>query len=120
MADAANACVKLSESDTLIKKGIPMPEISRDEVAHLARLARLALTAEELDQFADQIDGIIAHVSAVGQVAAEGVEPMSHPHSIHTTMRADVVEPTLTPEQALDQAPEVAEQRFVVPQILGE
>ena len=72
MADAANACVKLSESDTLIKKGIPVPEISRDEVAHLARLARLALTAEELDQFADQIDGIIAHVSAVGRSQLKG------------------------------------------------
>ncbi|AKK05645.1 aspartyl/glutamyl-tRNA(Asn/Gln) amidotransferase subunit C [Corynebacterium mustelae] len=97
-----------------------MPEISRDEVAHLAKLSRLALTDEELDRFAEQIDGIIGNVSAVQQVAAEGVEPMCHPHSIRTTMREDVVEKTLTAEQALDQAPEVAEQRFVVPQILGE
>ena len=97
-----------------------MPEISRDEVAHLARLARLALTEEELDQYAGQIDDIVANVSAVGLVAAEGVEPMSHSHSIHTTMREDVVEKTLTAEQALDQAPAVEEQRFVVPQILGE
>ena len=49
-----------------------MPEISRDEVAHLARLARLALTEEELDQYAGQIDDIVANVSAVGLVAAEG------------------------------------------------
>lgn len=97
-----------------------MPEISRAEVAHLAKLARLALSDEELDRFAEQIDGIIGHVSAVQQVDAAGVEPMSHPHSIQTTMREDVVVPTLTAEQALDQAPEVAEQRFVVPQILGE
>lgn len=97
-----------------------MPDISRAEVAHLAKLARLALSDEELDQFAEQIDGIIGHVSAVQQVDAAGVEPMSHPHSIQTTMREDVVVPTLTAEQALDQAPEVAEQRFVVPQILGE
>ena len=91
-----------------------MPEISRDQVAHLAKLSRLALTDEELDRFATQIDDIVTNV------AAAGVEPMSHPHSIHTTMREDVVKPLLTPEQALDQAPEVAEQRFVVPQILGE
>lgn len=97
-----------------------MPDISRAEVAHLAKLARLALSDEELDRFAEQIDGIIGHVSAVQQVDAAGVEPMSHPHSIQTTMREDVVVPTLTAEQALDQAPEVAEQRFVVPQILGE
>jgi len=95
-----------------------VPEISRDQVAHLAKLSRLALTDEELDRFAAQIDDIVTNVSAVQQVAAAGVEPMSHPHSIHTTMREDVVK--LTPEQALDQAPEVAEQRFVVPQILGE
>lgn len=97
-----------------------MPEISRAEVAHLAKLSRLALSDEELDQYAAQIDDIIASVSAVGKVDAAGVQPMSHPHSIETTMRADIVEKTLTAEQALDQAPEAAEQRFVVPQILGE
>lgn len=97
-----------------------MPEISRDQVAHLAKLSRLALSDEELDRFAEQIDGIISNVSAVQQVAADGVEPMSHPHSIHTSMREDIVKQTLTSEQALDQAPKVAEQRFVVPQILGE
>lgn len=97
-----------------------MPEISRDKVEHLAKLARLALTEEELEQFAGQIDGIIANVSAVGKVAVDGVEPMSHPHSIQTTMREDVVVPTLTAEQALEMAPAVEEQRFMVPQILGE
>lgn len=97
-----------------------MPEISRDKVEHLAKLARLALTEEELEQFAGQIDGIIANVSAVGKVAADGVEPMSHPHSIQTTMREDVVVPTLTAEQALEMAPAVEEQRFMVPKILGE
>ncbi|MCS4489796.1 Asp-tRNA(Asn)/Glu-tRNA(Gln) amidotransferase subunit GatC [Corynebacterium sp. ES2794-CONJ1] len=97
-----------------------MPDISRNEVAHLAKLARLALTDEELDRFAEQIDSIVANVSAVQKVSVEGVEPMSHPHSIPTRMREDRVEPTLTAEQALDQAPKVAEQRFVVPQILGE
>lgn len=97
-----------------------MPEISRDQVAHLAKLSRLALTDDELDLFADQIKDIVDNVSAVQQVAADGVEPMSHPHSIHTSMREDTVDNLLTPEQALDQAPKVAQQRFVVPQILGE
>lgn len=97
-----------------------MPEISRDEVDHLAKLSRLALTDEELEEFAGQIGEIVAHVSAVQQVDADGVEPMSHPHSITTAMREDVVEKMLTAEQALDQAPAVEDQRFVVPQILGE
>lgn len=97
-----------------------MSEISRDEVAHLAKLSRLALSDDELKKFAGQIDEIVANVSAVQQVDAEGVEPMSHPHSITTSMREDVVVPTLTADQALDQAPAVEDDRFVVPQILGE
>ncbi len=97
-----------------------MPEISRDQVAHLAKLARLALSEEELKQFAGQIDDIVGHVSAVQNVDARGVEPMSHPHNIATTMREDVVNKTLNAEQALDQAPAVEDGRFMVPQILGE
>lgn len=97
-----------------------MSEISRDEVAHLAMLSRLALSEEELKLFAEQIDEIVGAVSAVQKVDTEGVEPMSHPHSIATAMRDDVVVPTLTAEQALDQAPAVEDGRFMVPQILGE
>lgn len=97
-----------------------MSEISRDEVAHLAMLSRLALSEEELKLFAEQIDEIVDAVSAVQKVDTEGVEPMSHPHSISTAMRDDVVVPTLTAEQALDQAPAVEDGRFMVPQILGE
>ena len=97
-----------------------MPQISRDEVAHLATLARLARSEEEITTFASQIDGIIGHVSAVQNVDTEAVEPMSHPHATHTAMRKDTVAPSLTQEQALDQAPEAEDDKFVVPQILGE
>lgn len=96
-----------------------MSEISREEVAHLAKLSRLALSDEELEQFATQIDKIVESVSAVGKVDAEGVEPMSHPHSVVAPMREDVIVRTLTAEQALDQAPAAEDERFVVPQILG-
>lgn len=96
-----------------------MSEISREEVAHLAKLSRLALSDEELEQFATQIDKIVDSVSAVGKVDAEGVEPMSHPHSVVAPMREDIIVRTLTAEQALDQAPAAENDRFVVPQILG-
>ncbi|HCT3317219.1 Asp-tRNA(Asn)/Glu-tRNA(Gln) amidotransferase subunit GatC [Corynebacterium striatum] len=96
-----------------------MSEISREEVAHLAKLSRLALSDEELEQFATQIDKIVDSVSAVGKVDAEGVEPMSHPHSVVAPMREDVMVRTLSAEQALDQAPAAEDERFVVPQILG-
>ena len=93
--------------------------ISREEVAGIARLARIAVSDEELDQLAGQLDTIVEAVSAVQAVDTEGVEPMSHPHSVDAPMREDVIVRTLTAEQALDQAPAVEEERFVVPQILG-
>lgn len=101
-----------------------MSEISRDDVAHLAKLARLKLTDDELAHFADQIDGIVDHVAAIREVNTEGVEPLSHPtqnvDGDQSVMREDVVIPSLTADQALDQAPASEEQRFMVPQILGE
>lgn len=96
-----------------------MSEISRAEVEHLAKLSRLALSDAELSQFAGQIDKIVDAVSAVGKVDTDGIEPMSHPHSLKAAMREDKIVPTLTAEQALDQAPAVEDDRFVVPQILG-
>lgn len=100
-----------------------MSEISRDDVAHLARLARLNLNEDELSHYAEQIAGIVEHVAAIGEVDTQGVSPLCHPtenvDGRVSVMREDVVIPTLTAEQALDQAPEVAEERFQVPQILG-
>lgn len=97
-----------------------MAGISREEIAHLALLSRVALTDAELDSFAVQIDDILTHVATVGEVAADDVEAMSHPTTIVNVTREDVVKPGLTPEQALDQAPATDQQRFSVPQILGE
>ena len=97
-----------------------MAEISRDEVSRIARLARIALKDEELDDIAQQLDTIVDAVSKVQSVDTEGVTPMSHPHSIDAGMREDVETKTLTQAEALDQAPAVEDDRFVVPQILGE
>lgn len=97
-----------------------MAEISRDEVSRIARLARIALKDEELDDIAQQLDTIVDAVSKVQSVDTEGVMPMSHPHSIDAGMREDVEKKTLTQAEALDQAPAVEDDRFVVPQILGE
>lgn len=97
-----------------------MAEISRDEVSRIARLARIALKDEELDDIAGQLETIVDAVSKVQGVDTEGVTPMSHPHSIDAGMREDVEKKTLTQAEALDQAPAVEDDRFVVPQILGE
>ena len=94
--------------------------ITRDEVAHLARLSRLALTDAELDHFAGQLDQIIAAVARVQEVAAEQIPPMTHAVPVVNVYRDDVVTPQLTPEQALACAPAAEQGRFKVPRILTE
>ncbi|MGK8523559.1 Asp-tRNA(Asn)/Glu-tRNA(Gln) amidotransferase subunit GatC [Nocardia asteroides] len=97
-----------------------MPAISRDEVAHLARLSRLALSDAELDQFAGQLDSILSHVRTISEVAAADVPATASPNPATNVTRPDEVVPGLTPRAALAAAPAVEEQRFMVPQILGE
>ncbi|SEF79073.1 aspartyl/glutamyl-tRNA(Asn/Gln) amidotransferase subunit C [Thermomonospora echinospora] len=94
--------------------------ITRDEVAHLARLSRLALGEDELGHFAAQLDEIISAVARVQQVAAQDIPPTSHALPITNVFRPDEVRPSLAPEQALAEAPAAEEQRFRVPRILGE
>jgi aspartyl-tRNA(Asn)/glutamyl-tRNA(Gln) amidotransferase subunit C len=94
--------------------------ITRDEVAHLARLSRLALTDAELDQFAGQLDQIISAVARVQEVAADQIPPMTHAVPVVNVLRDDVVVPCLTPEQALSGAPAAEQNRFRVPRILTE
>ncbi|WP_127360571.1 Asp-tRNA(Asn)/Glu-tRNA(Gln) amidotransferase subunit GatC [Actinacidiphila soli] len=97
-----------------------MPGITREEVAHLGRLSRLELKDEELDHFASQLDEIIGAVARVSEVAGEDVPPTSHPLPLTNVMRPDEVRPSLTPAEALSGAPAQEQQRFKVPQILGE
>lgn len=94
--------------------------ITRDEVAHLARLSRLALGEEELDHFAAQLDVIISAVARVQEVAAEDIPPTSHALPLTNVFRPDEVRPCLSAEQALSQAPAAEEDRFRVPRILEE
>lgn len=94
--------------------------ISRDEVAHLARLARLDVTSAELDGFAVQLRDIINHVARVGEVAADDVPPTSHVLPLTNVMRSDKVTPSLDRDAVLAAAPAVQGNRFRVPRILDE
>ena len=89
-------------------------------MAHLARLARLALTDEELDSFSGQLDAILEHVSRIQSVDVTGVTATDNPLDQVNVTRPDVVEQCLTQDEALAEAPAAAEGRFAVPQILGE
>ncbi|WP_460954866.1 Asp-tRNA(Asn)/Glu-tRNA(Gln) amidotransferase subunit GatC [Parasphingorhabdus pacifica] len=97
-----------------------MSKISRDEVEHLAGLARLAVTEQELNTFAGQLDQILEAVAKVGQVAADDIPPTSHAVPVTNVFREDVVRQGLTREQALGGAPAAEEDRFRVPRILSE
>ncbi|RYP88940.1 Asp-tRNA(Asn)/Glu-tRNA(Gln) amidotransferase subunit GatC [Nocardioides guangzhouensis] len=101
-----------------------MPEsprsITRDEVAHLADLARIDLSDAELDHLAPQLSVILESVAAIQGVAGDDIPPTSHPLPLSNVFRADEVVPSLTAEEALSGAPEAEQQRFSVPRILGD
>jgi aspartyl-tRNA(Asn)/glutamyl-tRNA(Gln) amidotransferase subunit C len=94
--------------------------ISRDDVAHLARLARLAVTDDELDLFAGQLDVILGAVARVGEVAAADIPPTTHAVPMSNVLRADEVTPSLPRDAVLAAAPAVEDDKFRVPRILTE
>ncbi len=94
--------------------------ITRDEVAHLARLSRLDLPDAELDRYADQLEVIIAAVARVQEVAADGIPPTSHAADLVNVFRDDTVVPPIGAAAALGQAPAAEQGRFRVPRILAE
>jgi aspartyl-tRNA(Asn)/glutamyl-tRNA(Gln) amidotransferase subunit C len=94
--------------------------LTRDEVAHLARLARLAVSEDELDLFAGQLEVILSSIARVGEVAAADIEPTSHAVPLQNVLRPDVVVTSLPQAAVLAGAPAVEDDRFRVPQILGE
>jgi aspartyl-tRNA(Asn)/glutamyl-tRNA(Gln) amidotransferase subunit C len=96
------------------------PRISRADVAHLARLARLAVTDEELDVFAGQLDVILGAVARVGEIAAEDIPPTSHAVPMTNVFRADEVVASLPREAVLAGAPDLEDNKFRVPRILTE
>ena len=97
-----------------------MAEISRDEVAHLADLARIDLDDAELDRLAPQLSVILESVASISGVAGDDIPPTSHPIPLTNVFREDVVGHTFTAEQALSGAPDSDENRFKVPAILDE
>ena len=94
--------------------------LGRADVAHLARLARLALTDEELDHFAGQLSAVLDAVAEVGKADVGDVPPMTHAVPLTNVTREDVVTPGLPRDVVLAEAPAAEDDRFRVPQILGE
>jgi aspartyl-tRNA(Asn)/glutamyl-tRNA(Gln) amidotransferase subunit C len=94
--------------------------ITTADVAHVARLARLELTEEELERFTQQLGAVLDHANDVEALDLAGVPPTAHPLPIQNVFRPDVIIPCLERDEVLAQAPEVEDNRFRVPRILGE
>lgn len=94
--------------------------ISRDDVAHVAKLARLRLTDDELDRFTGQLAAVLAHAADVEALDVTGVEATAHPLPLRNVLRADVVRPSVDRGEVLAVAPDVEAGQFRVPAILGE
>lgn len=97
-----------------------MPGISRDDVAHVANLARLELTDDELDLFTSQLAAVLEHAADVEALDVGDVQPTNHPYPLANVMRADAIEPCLDRDEVLAEAPNAEDGRFRVPAILGE
>jgi aspartyl-tRNA(Asn)/glutamyl-tRNA(Gln) amidotransferase subunit C len=94
--------------------------ISPEEVAHLARLARIDLAPADLDRLASELDVILTSVARVSEVTAADIPPTSHAVPLTNVFRDDVVAPCLDRDEVLAAAPAAEDGRFRVPRILGE
>ena len=94
--------------------------ISREEVAHVANLARLQLTDDELDHFTEQLAAVLNHARDVEALDTSDVEPTAHPYPLANVFRPDEVGPTLDRDEVFAQAPAAENGQFRVPPVLGE
>lgn len=92
--------------------------ISRDEVLHIARLARLELTEEEVSKFTNQLSQILEHAGKISQLDLKEVEPLTHAVDRRNVYREDRVEPGLSRDEALDNAPSSESDSFKIPPII--
>ncbi len=89
--------------------------IARDEVLHVARLARLALSEDELEPMARELSAVLEHVARIGELDLSEVPPTSHVVEVSGALRADEPRPSLPRELVLAQAPAVSDEGFLVP-----
>jgi len=89
--------------------------IDREQVLHIARLARLRLDDEEVERMSAELSGILEHVEAIGELDLVGVEPTTHVVALENVLRADDPAPSLDRERALAGAPDSASGSFRVP-----
>jgi aspartyl-tRNA(Asn)/glutamyl-tRNA(Gln) amidotransferase subunit C len=94
--------------------------LRREDVAKVAKLARLTLSEAELDLFTEQLGQVLEHAKDIAALNLEGVVPTAHPFGLINVVRDDVLRPSLSREDVLAMAPDAQDGRFAVPRIIGE
>lgn len=89
--------------------------IDREQVLHVARLSRLELSDDEVGKMAGELSSVLGHIEKIGELDLDGVPPTSHVVEVENALRPDVPTPCLPREVALDQAPAVQDDGFLVP-----
>ena len=98
-----------------------MPEpLSERDVRHIAKLARLHLTDEQVERYRTQLSAVLEHVQKLAELELEGVEPLSHPIDLTNRLADDSPEPSLRAEVAMENAPQVEGSYIAVPKVLGD
>ncbi|OIJ13654.1 asparaginyl/glutamyl-tRNA amidotransferase subunit C [Anaerobacillus alkalidiazotrophicus] len=95
-----------------------MARITKDQVKHVAHLARLSVTEEEVEQFTEQLDKIISFAEQLNELNTEGIEPTTHVLDIKNVLREDVVKESLKNEEVLKNAPDEQDGQVKVPSIM--
>ena len=98
-----------------------MPQrLTLDEVRHVAKLARLQLTDEQLQQYRNQLSSVLEHIAKLSELNVEGVEPMAHPSDVTNRLDEDTVGESMSVQQLLSMAPAVQDHFLAVPKVLAE
>jgi len=97
-----------------------MPELRREDVAHVAKLARLIMSDAELDMFTQQLGQVLDHASDMNALDLDGVVATAHPFGLVNVVRDDVLRTCLDHDVVMAMAPDAEDGRFAVPRILGE
>jgi aspartyl-tRNA(Asn)/glutamyl-tRNA(Gln) amidotransferase subunit C len=97
-----------------------MPVLRREDVAHVAKLARLTMSESELDMFTKQLSQVLEHANDMSALDLEGVIATAHPFGLVNVVREDQLRPCLDHDAVMAMAPDAEDGRFAVPRILGE
>ncbi len=97
-----------------------MATLRREDVAHVAKLARLTMSEAELDKFTEQLGQVLEHATDMNALDLEGVVATAHPFGLVNVVRDDERQPCLDHDVVMSMAPDAEDGRFAVPRILGE